>query len=64
MTWQAPILDDSSSSLQTADAGSRVKCPRNINRFQNMCYCFSGFAFRNYEYDLDFPREIFVFYEI
>ena len=26
------------------DAGSCVECSRNINRLQNMCYCFSGFA--------------------
>ena len=28
-------------------AGGRfhVECPWNINRLQNMCYCFSGIAF-------------------
>ena len=25
---------------------SRAECPLNVNRFQSMCYCFSGFAFR------------------
>ena len=27
--------------------GSLVECPLNIKRLQNMCYCFSSFAFRN-----------------
>ena len=36
------------------DAGSRVECPRNINRLQNMCCCFSGFAFRNGGWSLSF----------
>ena len=37
---------------------------RNINRLQNMCSCFSGLAFRNFEYGFDFPREIGVFCNI
>ena len=35
------------SSLQTIDAGSYVESPRNINRRQDICNYFSGFAFRN-----------------
>ena len=35
------------SSLGTIGAGSRVECPRNINRLQNICYCSSGFVFWN-----------------
>ena len=31
--------------------------------FLHMCYCFSRFVFRNHGYNLDFPREIDVFYE-
>ena len=27
------------------------------------CYCVSGLAFRNFEYDLGFPREIGIFHE-
>ena len=35
--WSRRIQDRSSClSLQTIDAGSRVECPRNINRFQKM----------------------------
>ena len=30
----------------------QVECLRNINRLQNMCYCFCGFAFRNCGYNL------------
>ena len=26
--------------LAVTNTGSRVECPRNINRFQNMCFCF------------------------
>ena len=33
-------------------AGSPVECSWNINRLQNMCYCFAGFAFRNCGYNL------------
>ena len=46
------------------DASSRVECPRNINRLQNMCYCVSGLTFPNCGYYFDFPKEISVFYEI
>ena len=28
-------------------AGSHFVCLQNMNRFQNMCCCFSGLAFRN-----------------
>ena len=34
------------------DAGSRVERSQNINRLQNKCYCFSGFAFRNCRHNL------------
>ena len=37
---RAPCL-----SLQTIDAGSGVLLPQNIDKLQNVCYCFSGFAF-------------------
>ena len=45
-------------------AGSRAKCPRNIDGLQNICYCVSGLVFRNCGYGLDFPGESDVFYEI
>ena len=51
-------------SSHTFDVGSRVECPRNINRFENTSYRVSEFAFLNNEYNFDFPREIGVFYEI
>ena len=34
------------------DAGSRDECSQDINRFQNMSYCFSAFAFQNCEQNL------------
>ena len=48
----------------TTDAGSPVVGPRNKSRFQNMCYCFSGLAFRNCGYNFGFLRETGVFCEI
>ena len=47
--------------LQMIDAGSRVECPRNINRLQNTWDCASWLAFWNYVFGSDFPREIGVF---
>ena len=46
------------------DAGFYVECPRNLNGFQNMCYCVSRLAFRNCEYDFDFPSGTGVFCKI
>ena len=43
-----PVLAVANSdSLQTTDAGSRVECPRNRNRLQNMCYSFCALVFQN-----------------
>ena len=33
----------------------------NINRFRDMCHCFSGFVFRNCRYGFVFPGESAVF---
>ena len=50
------------SSLQTTDSGPRVVCLRNINRLQNICYCFSGLAFRNCGCNYDYQRELLMCY--
>ena len=51
---------------QLMQVRSRVECPLNTNRLQNMCYYVSGLVFRNCEYNSDFlrEREIGVSYDI
>ena len=45
--WLTPVPVQARRIKQITllNAGFRVECLWNINRLQNMCYCFSGFAF-------------------
>ena len=40
-----PCVGPENKEVTLLDAGSHVECSQNMNRLQNMCYCFSGFAF-------------------